>query len=279
MLTLVLADTELERVPVELQRHPSVRASARKRGRSPAAILLESSLHHPALRKFPEGERRGRPDIAHIVLVVALDSILNLEGGLRIFVHTRNDEAIQFAPETRIPKNYTRFVGLMEDLFEKGEVPEENPLIRMDREVTLAQLLAKLGGEPWAFAEGGDPLDLRVGFPRHEENLIAVIGGFPHGGFRSPVSTLCKRVMSIHPKPLKAWTTAAEVLVAYRQAPAQPPREPITEVADVVERGTAPRRARAPAPGTARPARARASRAAGRTRRTRPKGARPPGTA
>ena len=278
-MTLVLADTELERVPVELQRHPSVRASARKRGRSPAAILLESSLHHPALRKFPEGERRGRPDIAHIVLVVALDSILNLEGGLRIFVHTRNDEAIQFAPETRIPKNYTRFVGLMEDLFEKGEVPEENPLIRMDREVTLAQLLAKLGGEPWAFAEGGDPLDLRVGFPRHEENLIAVIGGFPHGGFRSPVSTLCKRVMSIHPKPLKAWTTAAEVLVAYRQAPAQPPREPITEVADVVERGTAPRRARAPAPGTARPARARASRAAGRTRRTRPKGARPPGTA
>ena len=278
-MTLVLADTELERVPVELQRHPSVRASARKRGRSPASILLESSLHHPALRKFPEGERRGRPDIAHIVLVVALDSILNLEGGLRIFVHTRNDEAIQFAPETRIPKNYTRFVGLMEDLFEKGEVPEENPLIRMDREVTLAQLLAKLGGEPWAFAEGGDPLDLRVGFPRHEENLIAVIGGFPHGGFRSPVSTLCKRVMSIHPKPLKAWTTAAEVLVAYRQAPAQPPREPITEVADVVERGTAPRRARAPAPGTARPARARASRAAGRTRRTRPKGARPPGTA
>src|SRR6267378_3624283 len=242
VLTLVLADTELERVPVELQRHPSVRASARKRGRSPAAILLDSSLHHPALRKFPEGERRGRPDIAHIVLVVALDSILNLEGGLRVFIHTRNDEAIQFAPETRIPKNFTRFVGLMEDLLEKGEVPEEEPLIRMDRDVTLAQLLAKLGGEPWAFAEGGDPLDLRVGFPRHEENLIAVIGGFPHGGFRSPVSTLCKRVVSIHPKPLKAWTTAAEVLVAYRQAPAQPAREPITEVSDVVERGTAPRR-------------------------------------
>ena len=278
MLTLVLADTELERVPVELQRHPSVRASARKRGRSPASILLESSLHHPALRKFPEGERRGRPDIAHIVLVVALDSILNLEGGLRIFVHTRNDEAIQFAPETRIPKNYTRFVGLMEDLFEKGEVPEENPLIRMDRDVTLAQLLAKLGGEAWAFAEDGEPLDLRSGFPRHEENLIAVIGGFPHGGFRSPVSTLCTRVVSIHPKPLKAWTTAAEVLVAYRRAP-QPATEPLKEVSDVAERETAPRGARARAPGTGKPAKATAHRAAGRTRRTRPRGARPPGTA
>src|SRR5213593_1896035 len=171
MLTLILADTELERVPTAIQRHPSVRASARRRGKSPTSVLLDSSFHHAALEKVPEGERRGRPDIAHIVLVVALDSILNLEGGLRLFIHTRNDEVIQFAPETRIPKNYTRFVGLMEDLFEKGEVPDEKPLIRMDREVTLAQLLAKLGGEPWAFAEGGDPLDLRTGFPRHEENL------------------------------------------------------------------------------------------------------------
>ena len=69
MLTLVLADTELERVPAPLQHHPAVRASARKRGRSPAAILLDSSMHHPALRRYSEGERRGRPDIAHIVLV------------------------------------------------------------------------------------------------------------------------------------------------------------------------------------------------------------------
>ena len=167
MLTLVLADTELERVPADLQRHPAVRASAKKRGVSPSTILLDSSFHHPALRKVPDGERRGRPDIAHIVLVVALDSILNLEGGLRIFIHTRNDEVIQFSPETRIPKNYTRFAGLMEDLFEKGEVPEEKPLLHMDRDVTLAQLLAKLGGEAWAFTDGGDPVDLRTDFPRH----------------------------------------------------------------------------------------------------------------
>ena len=98
MLTLVLADTELERVPAAIQRHPSVRASARRRGKSPTSVLLDSSFHHAALEKVPEGERRGRPDIAHIVLVVALDSILNLEGGLRLFIHTRNDEVIQFAP-------------------------------------------------------------------------------------------------------------------------------------------------------------------------------------
>ncbi len=224
MLTLVLADTELELVPPKLRGHPAVRASARKRGKPAASILLDSSLHHPALRKFEDGERRGRPDIAHVVLVLALDSILNLEGGLRVFVHTRNDDVIQFAPETRIPKNFTRFVGLMEDLFEKGEVPEEEPLIRMDRGVTLEQLLAKVGGEAWAFAEGGEPVDLAAEFARHGGDLVAVIGGFPHGTFKSPVAALCRRVVSIHAKPLKAWTAAGEILVAYRRAsrPAAP---------------------------------------------------------
>ncbi len=275
MLTLVLADTELERVPVEIQRHPAVRASARKRGRSPASILLESSLHHPALRKVPEGERRGRPDIAHIVLVVALDSILNLEGGLRLFVHTRNDEVIQFAPETRIPKNYTRFVGLMEDLFEKGEVPAESPLIRMDRGVTLTELLAKLGTEAWTFADGGETADPLREFSRHGGNLVAVIGGFPHGTFRSPVATITKRTLSIHPKPLKAWTTAAEVLTAYRRSllPAE-----VTE-AVVVERETERPARRAPPRGTGTRAARRAPPVAARKRRT-PRGAgRPPGTA
>ena len=211
MLTLILADAELELVPPEIQKHPSVRASARKRGRSPTSILLDSSLHHPALRKSLEGERRGRPDIVHLVLVLALDSILNVEGGLRLFVHTRNDEVIQLAPKTRIPKNYTRFVGLIEDLFEKGEVPDENPLLHMDRGVSLEQLLAKVGGEAWAFAEGGEAVDLGAEFARHEGDLIAV-----GGGFRSPVATLCKRVVSLHPQPLKAWTVASEILVAYR---------------------------------------------------------------
>jgi rRNA small subunit pseudouridine methyltransferase Nep1 len=221
MLTFVLADAELELVPENLRGHPSVRASARKRGKSPTAILLDSSLHHPALRRAEEGERRGRPDIAHVVLILCLDSILNLEGGLRLFVHTRNDDVIQFAPETRLPKNYVRFVGLMEDLFEKGEVPEEEPLIKMDHGVSLEQLLSKLGGEAWAFAEGGETVDLAAEFSRHGGDLVAVIGGFPHGTFRSPVATLCKRVLSIHPKPLKAWTVASEVLVAFRR-PSRP---------------------------------------------------------
>lgn len=217
MLTLILADAEVEVVPSPLQGHAAVRTSARKRGRSPAAILLDSSLHHPALRSFPEGERRGRPDIAHLFALLCLDSVLNARGQLRTIIHTRNDDVLRFEPETRLPKTYPRFVGLLEDLFAKGAVPEGRPLLTLERGVTLAKLLAEFTAPKWVFKEGGEPVDLWAEFSGLEGDLVAVVGGFPHGDFRSPVAELCDRVVSIHEKPLRAWTVTSEILVAYRQ--------------------------------------------------------------
>jgi rRNA small subunit pseudouridine methyltransferase Nep1 len=216
LLTLILADAELEIVPAELTGHPAVHASAKKRGRSPGSILLDSSLHHPALRNLPDGDRRGRPDLVHGFVLLCLDSILNVERRLETVVHTRHDDVIRFAPETRVPRNYTRFVGLMEDLFAKGVVPPDNPLIRLERGTPLARLLASRTGPRWAFAEGGEPIDLPAELARVPDELVAVVGGFPHGEFRSPVRASCDRVLSIHPSPLKAWTVAAEILSAYR---------------------------------------------------------------
>ncbi len=217
MLTLVLADAELELVPPPLQGHPAVRTSAKRRGRSPSAILLDSSLHHPALKKFPDGERRGRPDIAHLFVLLCLDSVLNGQRELRTLVHTRNDEVIRIAPETRIPKNYPRFVGLMEDLFEKGAVPADKPLLTLERGVSLRSLLATFPPPRWAFAESGERLNLWTELAGLRGDLTAVVGGFPHDDFLSPVGSLCDRLVSIHDEPLRAWTVTSEILVAYRQ--------------------------------------------------------------
>jgi len=123
---------------------------------------------------------------------------------------------IRFAPETRIPRNYARFVGLIEDLFAKGAVPPERPLIRLERGVSVRALRASVEGPAWAFAEGGERIDLPREVGRLEVDLLAVIGGFPHGDFRSPVRDVCDRVVSIHPAPLTAWTVAGELLAAYR---------------------------------------------------------------
>jgi rRNA small subunit pseudouridine methyltransferase Nep1 len=222
VLTLVLADAELEPVPQPLTGHASVRTAAKRRGRSPGAILLDSSLHHPALRNFPEGERRGRPDIAHLFLLLCLDSVLNAEGRLRTIVHTRNDDVIRVAPQTRIPKNYPRFVGLMEDLFQKGAVPEDKPLLTLERRLSLEKLLAGLPSPKWAFSEAGQRVSLWGELAAVEGDLTAVVGGFPHGDFRSPVAKLCDRVVSIHEEPLRAWTVTSEILVAFRQRAGSP---------------------------------------------------------
>jgi len=219
VLTLILADAEFELVPQGLTGHPSVYASARKRGRSPRSILLDSSVHHPALKKFPEGERRGRPDIVHVFLLLCLDSILNQEGALSTIVHTRNDDVLRIAPHTRIPRNYTRFVGLVEELFHKGSVPDAEPLITLERGVPLKEVLEGIDAPAWAFVEDGERLaDLGSAFTDVREGLVAVLAGFPHGGFRSPVRDLCDRVVSIHAEPLKAWTVASEILVTFRRA-------------------------------------------------------------
>lgn len=217
MLTLVLADAELELVPQALVGHPAIRTSAKRRGRSPATILLDSSLHHPALRNFPEGERRGRPDIVHLFSLLCLDSVLNAQGQLRTIIHTRNDDVIRLAPQTRIPKNYPRFVGLVEDLFQKGAVPEDKPLLTLERGVSLERLLAESPSPKWAFSESGERINLWKELAALEGDLTAVVGGFPHGDFRSPVARLCDRAVSIHDEPLRAWTVTSEILVAYRQ--------------------------------------------------------------
>ncbi len=226
VLNLILADAELELVPPAIAGHPAVRTSAKKRGRSPGTMVLDSSLHHPALRSFPEGERRGRPDIVHLFVLLCLDSRANLAGGLRTIVHTRNDDVLRFASETRIPKNYTRFVGLMEDLFAKGHVPEDPPLITLERGVPLARLVDGLRAEAWAFSEGGEAVDLVGALSGKTEDLTAIVGGFPHGGFRSPVAEMCDRVVSIHPEPLRAWTVTSEILVAFSLAHAAHPAPP-----------------------------------------------------
>jgi len=219
MLTLVLADSELELVPPQIQRHPAIRSHARKQGKSPARLLLDSSFHHPAMRRLEQGERRGRPDIVHLFMLLCLDSILNAEGKLRTIVHTRNNELITVAPETRIPKNYTRFVGLMEDLFEKRRVPGTGtPLLTLESGKDLKAVLEDVGGKSVALDPAGKMVDLADFLAKKKGDMTMVIGGFPHGEFNSPVKDLCGEIISIHEDQLKVWTVTAEILVSCRRS-------------------------------------------------------------
>ena len=126
MLNILLVYSALETIPKEIWDHPQIKEYCKKRKRKPSECLLDINYHKKAMKKLEEWWMRGRPDIIHFCLLIALDSILNKEGKLRIFVHTRNNEIIYIKPETRIPRNYFRFKGLIEQLFIKKYVPNKN---------------------------------------------------------------------------------------------------------------------------------------------------------
>ena len=221
MLTIVLAESELERIPIALLRHQTIVSSAQRRMKKPSEILLDSNYHHAAMRNLPEWERRGRPDIVHLFLLVTLESIANKKNFLRVIVHTRNDEMIAFNPTTRIMRNYDRFVGLMEQLFEKQVIPdEEKPLITLTKDKKLNQIVKQNSYDYIiAFSSEGKHVNLPTYFTdvqkKKKENILCIIGGFPKGNFNNDVTELSDEIISIYPEMVPAWTVASEVVVNY----------------------------------------------------------------
>lgn len=203
----------MELIPKEIINHPCIKSDAKKRRKKAEEILLDSSLHHSAMINLKEKERRGRPDIVHVSLLIALESILNKEGMLSFTIHTRNDELIEVNPEMRIIKNYNRFKGLMEQLFIKKVVPSpDNPLMKMEKRSLMDALKGK--EKIVLLSQEGKRKSLEKVF---EEDTACVIGGFPHGDFHSPVKGIADEVVSLHPSPLPAWIAVMECICAYER--------------------------------------------------------------
>jgi len=221
MLTLVLAEAEVERIPEEILTHPVILAYARQKGKDPAQLILDSNYHHAAMTTLPEGRRRGRPDIAHLFLLTALESIVNKQGQLTLLIHTRNNDVIQVDPKTRIMRNYERFLGLLEQLFKNQVVPEKNPpLLTLQRKVLLPQVIEQAKADAViVFSKQGTSISLPRYFAEMKQqkkrHLLCVVGGFPSGAFQTDLTTIATERLSVYPDVLPAWTVASEILVNY----------------------------------------------------------------
>jgi len=220
-LLFVLAESALERVPKEIWRHPAVVKTARRRGKRPGAILLDRSLHHPAMRSLPDANKRGRPDLVHTTLLAVMGSPLNKEGLLRAYVHTIDDHVIEIDPQTRLPKNYNRFVGLIEQLYEEGEVPPGGPPLLTIRRESLPELVERLGPDKvLIFTEEGEPRTVEEavkGLAGLERPMI-IVGGFPHGSFSQETLSLADEKVRIDPEGLEAWVVAARAIYEFERA-------------------------------------------------------------
>ncbi|HJX24428.1 MAG TPA: 16S rRNA methyltransferase [Candidatus Bathyarchaeia archaeon] len=221
MLVFILAESALERVPRELWNHPSVRNYAQDREKPPGKLFLDRSYHHAAMLGLGGAEKRGRPDIVHVTLLSVLGSPLNLEGLLETYIHTADDQVLKFRPETRLPRNFSRFLSLMEQLYEKGKVPTDGESLITLEKLTLPQLVKSLKiDHVVAFTRLG-----KYGTVEETANITArygraavIVGGFPHGHLSAKTLQTADETFCIDRDTLDSWVLASRIIYEYERA-------------------------------------------------------------
>ena len=222
MLNLILAESALETIPEKLWKHPAIQKYAKLRSKHPRFVLLDRSYHHRAMKRLEHSEKRGRPDIVHFALLEALGSPLNKEGLLQVYVHTFNDYVITMNPETRLPRNYDRFVNLIEQLYEYGRVPPQQTqtaLLTLEHK-TLKQLIGEVKPSyVLALTRTGKPRMLEEAISKlsNEKKPLLIVGGFPHGHFSEATLKLVNEIVCIDPDMLETWTVTSRAIYEYER--------------------------------------------------------------
>jgi len=233
VLTLIIAESALETIPESLWTHPAVRKWTKVRRRHPRFVLLDRSYHHAAMKKLEQGEKRGRPDIVHFTMLEALSSPLNKERLLAVYVHSLNDYVVRINPEVRLPRNYSRFVSLMEQLFEFESVPPglaQKPLLTLKKQ-TLRQLIGEIKPSyVLALSRIGkpQPLEAAVSNLAKKSRPLVLVGGFPEGHFSNATLKLADEIRCIDPEMLEAWIVVSRVVYEFERALSIPNKRLVT---------------------------------------------------
>lgn len=171
----IFLEASLEIVPAEIRNHSAVVSDARRRRKKVSEILLDDSKHHSAMERLKFREKRGRPDIVHQCLLLLLDS--PMRKNFEVYVHTIGGMIIKVAVETRLPRNYNRFVGLMENLFRDKVIKGNGKNLLEIVDLKLSDLVK--GKNVVLLSEKGDKFS-----PEFLKGETAIcIGAFAHGEF------------------------------------------------------------------------------------------------
>ncbi len=211
----------METIPEEIQSDPRILAYSKRVWKDPRWILLDKSYHYGVMGHLSCKEKRGRPDIVHLTLLEALGSPLNLEGLLQTYIHTINDYVISVSQQTRIPRNYNRFLGLMEQFFQTGRIPPEGEMLMKLQRAPVRRLIKTVGASyVVAFSRTGRPTTASEAAKllAAQKNPAVLIGGFPKGKFTAETLGVANDCLCIDPSPLDAWVVVSRVLAAYEEA-------------------------------------------------------------
>ena len=217
MLKLIFLETSLELVPPSIARHPAVVKDARRRKKKPTKMILDDSKHHAAMKDLDAREKRGRPDIIHQCLLSVLDS--RASKFVDIYVHTLDDTIIWINNETRLPRNYNRFIGLMEDLFEKKEIKAGDKVLLKILDAELEDILRDAEAVIVLTEKGDRDEEFLREIIRTKDDLAICIGAFPHGDFEEDTLEILKEFnaefVAIAKEPLTSLYITNRVICIY----------------------------------------------------------------
>ncbi|MEM0320346.1 MAG: 16S rRNA methyltransferase [Candidatus Nezhaarchaeales archaeon] len=217
-IAIVLVDASLELVPREIAKHPAVVKTAKRRRKSPLTILLDKSLHYHAMKGLPFQEKRGRPDIVHLCMVEVLESPLCSKRYVQLYLHTIGGQVIKVRSDVRLPKNYNRFVGLMEQLLVFGKVPVKGEALLEILGKGLNKVFEDFKpSRKLLLSEGGSrvtPMDLAERVLKEGERVAIMIGAFPHGDFSDEVKSMADEVVSIYDEVLEGFVVTSILMRA-----------------------------------------------------------------
>ncbi|MEM2928764.1 MAG: 16S rRNA methyltransferase [Nitrososphaerota archaeon] len=215
---LIFAESALEIVPMEIWNHPAIVSSAKKRKKKPSEILLDRSYHHNAMKNLKESYKRGRPDIIHFCLLEALGSILCKIKKLEVYVHTIDDYVIYVNPETRLPRVYNRFLGLIEQLYNIKEIKANDKILLKIEKKNLSQIINEIKPDK---IFGMDEKGYFISPKKFSEIVLEcskpaiIIGAFPKGEYSNNTKSIIgENIYSIYPESLETWIITSRILSA-----------------------------------------------------------------
>ncbi|KAG9344934.1 hypothetical protein JZ751_009474 [Albula glossodonta] len=152
--------------------------------------LLNCDQHKSMIIKNGRDPGTIRPDITHQCLLMLLDSPLNRAGLLQVYIHTERNALIEINPQTRIPRTFARFCGLMVS----DHLPPGCPRIATS-------------------FSAGEAVCPRTVVPE-EGPATLVIGAFAHGSVNVDYT---EKTVSISNYPLSAALTCAKLCSAFEE--------------------------------------------------------------
>ena len=218
MITIILAESSLELIPNQMYNHPSVTSYSKKFKKIPAETLLDNSWHFGAMKGLENEIKRGRPDIIHLTLLSICTTPAFYDNKIKVFVHTINDEIISINNNTRLPKSYHRFQGLMEKLLLTKKIESEDEVLMELKKSSLSQLILQIKpAQIIGFTTQGKKTTFEKLIEQIEENSCILIGGFQKGHFSKETEKIIEQSFSIHNSSLEAHLVASRFVYEYEK--------------------------------------------------------------